>query len=62
MKYYLNDRFICDINGLGLLAIERTRNKNEIYHSDATFFAEKDSDLFTEKEWKEMKEPIPKGP
>lgn len=62
MKYYLNDRFICDINGLGLLSIEKTRTRNVMYKSDATFFAQKDSDLFTEKDWKEMKEPIPNGP
>lgn len=39
MKYYLNDKFICDINGLGLLSVERTRKANERYRSDATYFA-----------------------
>lgn len=39
MKYFLNDRFICDINGLGLLSVEHTRKNNVMYRSDATFFA-----------------------
>ena len=62
LKYFLNDKFICDINGLGLLSIEQTRTGNKKFQSDATFFAKEDQDLFVEKEWKEMKEPIPKGP
>jgi hypothetical protein len=62
LKYFLNDKFICDINGLGLLSIEQTRSGNKKFLSDATFFAKEDQDLFLEKEWKEMKEPIPKGP
>ena len=62
MKYFLNDRFICDINGLGLLSIEQTRTANQRFKSDATYYAKEEQDLFVEKEWKEIKEPIPKGP
>ena len=39
IQYFLNDRFICDINGLGLLSVEQTRKGNMKFKSDATFFA-----------------------
>ena len=62
IEYYLNDSLICSINSLGLLSIERQRKENLPYESDTTSFSEVGADLFTEKVWKEMLEPIPNGP
>ena len=31
MKYFLNDQFMCNLNSLGLLSIERTRKENARY-------------------------------
>jgi hypothetical protein len=62
MSYSLNDTQYCTINSLDLFSIERTRNSNVKLDSDATVFAPDDCDLFVEKEWKGMVEPIPFGP
>jgi hypothetical protein len=62
MSYSLNDTQYCTINSLDLFSIERTRKSNVKLDSDTTVFASDDSDLFVEKEWKGMLEPIPFGP
>ena len=52
----------CKLNTLNLFSIERTRKENIRYPSDASAFAAEGADLFVEKEWKGMLEPIPLGP
>jgi hypothetical protein len=62
MNYSVNDIEMCVINDLGLLSIERLRDVSNAYATDSTCFVGQDEDLFTEKEWKTMKEKIPTGP
>jgi len=47
---------------LNLFSIERTRTENIKLHTDSTHFSLDDSNMFVEKEWKGMLEPIPHGP
>ena len=64
LTYSLNDVVFCTLNSLNLFSIERTRTRTENckYTTDATTFATDGTDLFIEKEWKGMLEPIPYGP
>lgn len=62
IKYLNNELEICDINSLGLLSIERTRKTNQQFDTDSTTYAAEDADLFMEKDWKDIKDPIPNGP
>ena len=62
LTYSLNDVVFCTLNSLNLFSIERTRTLNRKFTTDATTFAADDTNLFIEKEWKGMLEPIPYGP
>ena len=58
----MNDVVFCTLNTLDLFSIERTRKENRKYTTDATTYAADGTELFIEKEWKGMLEPIPYGP
>lgn len=62
MKYSLNGQVMCTLNTLGLLSIERSRKVQVAMKSDTTVFSQEGEDMFTEKLWKGMLEPIPNGP
>ena len=62
MEYSLNGQIQSIINSLNLLSIERTRTTNQRYDSDSTIFADESDNLFQEKPWKDLLEPIPHGP
>ena len=50
------------MNSLNLLSIERTRTENTKFPTDSTHFSPDDANMFVEKEWKGILEPIPYGP
>ena len=62
LTYSLNDVVFCTLNTLNLFSIERTRTENSKYSTDATTYSADGADLFIEKEWKGLLEPIPYGP
>ena len=62
LTYSLNDLTFCTLNSLNLLSIERTRTENIKFPTDSTIFSPDDANMFIEKEWKGMLEPIPYGP